>query len=133
MSGPPTPPSPPPPPGGSGPPGGWGGPPPGPSPFPTPPPPRPAGKHLVLGALLGIAVAVVLPLAFGWLDTTIGGVGSLVLLGLVLALVLAVVLTALPKTRMLGAGMFIGFGVVLVAGAGLCVAILASLGTGVGA
>lgn len=120
--------APPPPPPGAGPPGGWGGPPPGPSPFPTPPPPRPVGKHLVLGALLGVAVAVVLPLGFGWLDATIGGVGSLVLLGLALALVLAVVLTALPRTRMLGAGMFIGFGVVLVAGAGLCVAILASLG-----
>lgn len=97
--------------------------------FPYPPPQsRPVRKHLVLGAILGIAVAVGLPVLLGQVDMAIGGAGSLVFVGLLLALVLAIALTAVPRTRLLGAGMFIGFGVALVAGAGICVALLATMG-----
>jgi hypothetical protein len=82
----------------------------------------------VIGALLGIVASIVLPVALWQIDLTLGGTGILLGAGLLLAFVLAIVLTVLPRTRLLGAGMFIGFGVVLVAGAGLCVALLATMG-----
>jgi hypothetical protein len=102
-------------------------PPPGGSPFPAPAPRRPIARHLLLGTLLGLVAGIGLPLVALRLDGMAGGTGGLFALGFVVPLGLAIALTVVPRTRLLGAGMFIGFGAALVVGAGVCVALLASM------
>lgn len=79
------------------------------------------------GALLGLLAAIGLPLVFFQLDLYLGGTGALFMVGLLVALGVAVGLTASARTRLLGAGMFIGIGTALVVGAGVCVVLFVSL------
>lgn len=71
-----------------------------------------------------------MPVAFLQLDAVAGGTGALFFLGFLVPLGLAIGLTVAPRTRLLGAGMFIGFGVALIVGAGVCIALLAQLNAG---
>lgn len=107
-----------------------GPPPPGYPAFPPSAPRRPVARHLLLGALLGLVAGIGLPVAFLQLDAVAGGTGALFFLGLLVPLGLAIGLTVAPRTRLLGAGMFIGFGVALIIGAGVCIALLAQLNAG---
>lgn len=84
------------------------------------------------GIVAPVLLVVVLPLGASLLsgagasqaaDTVFG---SLLLLPVVL-LVAAVVLAAVPRTRRFGVGMLLGLGILLLVGAGTCVALLAGL------
>ena len=103
-------------------------------PPPPPPPPltprgepvrRPRGGSITLGIILGIVGLYALYFALA----AIAGPGWIAaLLPIVLYVIAAVVLAVRPRTARFGAGLLIGFGVWLLVGGGICIAILVPSG-----
>ncbi|MFC0681894.1 hypothetical protein ACFFGH_29015 [Lysobacter korlensis] len=94
---------------------------------PDPPPPdRPpqrqgGGGFLALGIVTGFAVLFSVYLALVFLA---GPSWAAAIAPIVVFLVVAIVLTVRPRTRMFGAGLLIGLGVWALLGGGLCVPLL---------
>jgi hypothetical protein len=101
-----------------------GTPPYGPPPDDLGPPPRSERRFSVLAVVLGV-VAPVLLLAVGALLGTIAGVlVPVLLLGSVVAGAVLVASGRTPRERGFGLGLLIGWSVLVVVAAGLCIAIL---------
>lgn len=104
-------------------------------PQPMPPvdplPPRRSRKAMLLGVVSGIgyfavylALNVYLPLQDD------NARGALLIAPLGVLLVGAIGLSVTPRTSSFGAGLLISLGIVLLVGAGLCVALLSGAGSG---
>lgn len=99
-------------------------------------PPRGGGSR-AWGVATGILAPILLVVLFPVVASLLSGAGQggaadtlfgllLVLPGLLL--VAAVVLVAVPRTRRFGIGVLLGLAILLVVGAGACVALIAGLG-----
>lgn len=99
-----------------------------PPPYPPPGPPKKSwAGRIALGALITIGATLL-----GGLGVLLPSSSRLGLLGLgllvpVLCLVIGIVLVCIEDTRPWGLGMIIGFFVMLIVGAGACVALIAGL------
>jgi hypothetical protein len=103
-----------------------------------PPPPQPdsriaraprSGGSVVLGIVAGVVfIGVFVGLAFLLAANVPAVSGYLLWLPPLVCLVAGIVLTVLPRTTRFGAGLLIGFGIALLASAGVCVAIITGIG-----
>lgn len=94
-------------------------------------PPAYAAQQPAMGGWiwLGIAIAIVVPVAgsivFGLIAGSIGSLGlAFVSAPLVLTLVAAIVLTCIRETRRTGIGMWIGIAALPIIGFGVCTALI---------
>jgi hypothetical protein len=101
-----------------------------------PPPPQPsaaraprAGGSVLLGIVAGVLfIGVFVGLGF-LLAASVPAVGGFLLwIPPLVCLVAGIVLTAMPRTTRFGAGLLIGFGIALLASAGVCVALITGIG-----
>ena len=97
-----------------------------PPPYEPPPPGGPpqrsgGGAFLALGIVAGFAVLFLVYLA---IIVLVGPSWASAFAPVVLFLILAIVLTVRPRTRMFGAGLLIGLGVWALLGGGLCIPLL---------
>lgn len=92
------------------------------------PPQQPAGGSLWLGILLGIITAIAPSLLiFAFAQSDFADVlGVIWLLGLVGGFIAGLVLVAIRKTRLTGAGVLTLYGLLPIIGGGVCVALLAT-------
>lgn len=116
--------------------------PPAPPPRPPFPPPFPAGPpgpprkswtgRILLGVLITVGLSLLGALSF-LSPFSNSGVPAIGLLVPVVCLVVGIVLASIERTRPWGLGMLIGFLVMLIVGAGACVALIAGLNSTSGA
>jgi hypothetical protein len=104
----------------------------GPAGPPGPPPPPPAtpprqggGGFLALGIVAGFVVLFAVYLALVFLA---GPSWAAAFTPIAVILVIAIVLTVRPRTRMFGAGLLIGIGAWALLGGGLCIPLLIPTG-----